>query len=199
LDLSQVQRAAEVILDAYWQERLICIAGNGGSASMASHFVNDLNKGILGHKGDRNIRRFKAMALNDNVSLMTAWANDLGYNHIFSEQVKNYMNSGDLIILISSSGNSPNLVMAAKEARARGVKVLSMTAFSGGELKNISDAHVYIPIDSYQISEDIHLVLAHILSSYFYENLDERNNKQRNSGKMTAVKLIGRQFLVSNL
>ncbi len=184
LDLKQLQSASDLLLEAYRERKLVAIAGNGGSAATASHFVNDLNKGILGHKGERQIERFRALSFNDNIPLITAWSNNVGYERIFVEQVRNYLTKGDLLILISASGNSPNVVLAAEEARARGVKVLTLTGFSGGGLKDLSDCNVLVPVDSYQLSEDVHGVVMHLVVSYLIENLDP--NKERKKGNLAC-------------
>jgi D-sedoheptulose 7-phosphate isomerase len=173
LNHNEVAAAVDLIKASYDLGGIVCVAGNGGSASAASHFVNDLNKGVLGHHGDRKIRRFKALCLNDSTSVMTAWANDCGYDKMMSEQAKNFLDESGLIILISSSGNSDNLLEAAKVAHENGAKVLSLTAFSGGKLREVSDVNVYIPVDSYQLSEDIHVILMHVIVSYLFEELGE--------------------------
>ena len=173
LNHDEVAAAVALIKASYDAGAIICVGGNGGSASAASHFVNDLNKGVLGHHGDREIQRFKSICLNDSTSVMTAWANDCGYENMMAEQAKNFLTENGLLILISSSGNSPNLVEAAKVAQEKGAKVLSLTAFSGGKLREISDVNVYIPVDSYQLSEDIHVILMHVMVSYLFEALGD--------------------------
>src|SRR5436190_705154 len=110
LPLDKLDDVAAVIEAAHSAGKQIFVIGNGGSAATASHMMNDLNKGTLGHKGDATWKRFRVIALTDNVSLLTAWANDTDYNSVFSEPLKNLANPGDVLIAISASGNSPNII-----------------------------------------------------------------------------------------
>src|SRR5882724_10683020 len=130
LPLDQVDKLFAVVEEAHAAGKQIFIIGNGGSAATASHMMNDLNKGTLGHKGDAPWKRFKVIALTDNVSLMTAWANDTSYNTVFSEPLKNFANRGDVLIAISASGNSPNIVAAVEVAKQMGLTVLGLGGFT---------------------------------------------------------------------
>src|SRR5258705_3497855 len=112
LPLAELDKIAGAIESAHGAGKQIFIIGNGGSAATASHMMNDLNKGTLGHKGDAPWKRLKVIALTDNVSLMTAWADDTDYNRVFSEPLKNLAQRGDLLVAISASGNPPNLLVA---------------------------------------------------------------------------------------
>ncbi|NWF65657.1 MAG: SIS domain-containing protein [Chloroflexi bacterium] len=171
LPLDVIEQIATALEKARAERRQIFIIGNGGSAATASHMMNDLNKGTLGHKGDAPWGRFRVLALTDNVSLMTAWANDTDYNHIFSEPLKNLANPGDLLICISASGNSPNILAACDVAKQLGLKIIGLTGFTGGKLAAVSDIALVVPSHDYGPVEDVHMILDHILTSYLYETL----------------------------
>jgi D-sedoheptulose 7-phosphate isomerase len=166
--LDDIIRAIEQARD---EGRQIFVIGNGGSAATASHMMNDLCKGTLGHKGDAPWPRLRVIALTDNVSLMTAWANDTDFNHIFSEPLKNLAQRGDLLVAISASGNSPNIIAAVEAAKPIGVTVLGLTGFTGGKLAKMADVSLVVPSDGYGPVEDVHMILDHIITSYLYEKL----------------------------
>ena len=159
------------------EKKQVFVIGNGGSAATASHMMNDLCKGTLGHKGDAPWPRMRVIALTDNVSLMTAWANDTDYNHIFSEPLKNLAQRGDVLVAISASGNSPNIVAAAEAAKQIGVKVIGLTGFGGGKLAKMADVSFVVPSDGYGPVEDVHMILDHIITGYLYEKLKETHSR----------------------
>jgi D-sedoheptulose 7-phosphate isomerase len=171
LPLDKLDAIAAAIENAHAAGRQIFIIGNGGSAATASHMMNDLAKGTLGHKGDAPWKRFRVIALTDNVSLMTAWANDTDYNHIFSEPLKNLARPGDVLIAISASGNSPNILAAVEAAKQMGLTVLGLGGFSGGRLAQLADVSFVVPSHAYGPVEDVHMILDHILTGYLYEKL----------------------------
>ena len=171
ISLEDIERIVDIIHDAYKREKHIFIMGNGGSAATASHFACDLGKGTLRPAGEQRIQRFKVTALTDNVALMTAWGNDLGYNSIFSEQLKNLVSKEDVVIGISASGNSPNILNAIKLAKKRKATTIGLVGFDGGELAKIADVSIVVRTNKYDISEDIHLMLSHIITRYFLELL----------------------------
>lgn len=175
LPLREIEGVIEIIETAHAAGRQIFIIGNGGSAATASHMMNDLCKGTLGHKGDAPWPRFRVIALTDNVSLLTAWANDTDYNHIFSEPLKNLAQRGDVLVAISASGNSPNVIAAVHTAKALGVTVVGLTGFGGGKLANLSDAAFVVPSSEYGPVEDVHLILDHIITGYLYQRLHEKH------------------------
>jgi len=171
LPLADFERVTQAVEAAHAAGKQIFVIGNGGSAATASHMMNDLNKGTLGHKGDAPWKRFRVIALTDNVSLMTAWANDTDYDHIFSEQLKNLAQPGDLLIAISASGNSPNIVVAVETAKTMGLKVVGLAGFGGGKLAKLADVAFVVPSEDYGPIEDVHMILDHMLTAYFYEKL----------------------------
>jgi D-sedoheptulose 7-phosphate isomerase len=174
LPLAELDKIVAAIESAHAAGRQIFVIGNGGSAATASHMMNDLNKGTLGHKGDATWKRFKVIALTDNVSLMTAWANDTNFNTVFSEPLKNLANRGDVLIAISASGNSPNIIAAVEVAKQLGLTVLGLGGFTGGKLAQRADVCFVVPSSGYGPVEDVHMILDHILTGYLYEKLKRK-------------------------
>ncbi len=144
---------------------VIYIIGNGGSAATASHMANDLNIGLK----RRGIRKFNVISLADNISVGTAISNDIGFENLFSMQLEDVISDKDLLIAISCSGNSPNIIKAVKYAKERNLQVVGCTGFNGGELKLLSDVnfHVDTPKGEYGLVEDVHMILDHIIYSYY--------------------------------
>ena len=179
LPLEALDRVVQAIEAAHASRRQIFIIGNGGSAATASHMMNDLNKGTLGHspgqEGSSEWPRFRVIALTDNVSLMTAWANDTDYNRVFSEPLRNLAQRGDLLVAISASGNSPNILAAVETAKEMGVQVIGLTGFGGGKLAKMAEVSFIVPSDDYGPVEDVHLILDHIITSYLREKLRGQN------------------------
>jgi len=174
LALDSLQRICDVLYEAYGRDRTIFIFGNGGSAALASHMVCDLGKGTHcpppGSLEMTGIRRLKAIALTDNVPLITAWGNDSAYENIFAEQMENFIQPGDIAFGISGSGNSPNVLKALGLARAKGGITVGLTGFQGGKMKDLLDYGIVVPSSCMQQIEDVHLVLAHLM----FVNLRER-------------------------
>ncbi len=170
LDCKDLDKVKKEIIKARKNEKTIFIIGNGGSASTASHITCDLSKGILGHTGEKKIDRLRVISL-DNLATLTAWSNDVGYDEAMAEQLRNLIRKGDLLIAISASGNSPNVIKAVDVAKEAGAKVVGLSGFSGGELKEKSDINLLAKIDKYDVAEDIHLIIGHILTRWLYENL----------------------------
>lgn len=165
LDAASIGRVAEVLARARREGRQVFIIGNGGSAATAMHMVNDLSSGRLPAQS----RRFRVSSLTDNVSVLTALANDRGYENVFAAQMERRLEAGDVVILISASGDSPNVVGAAELARRDGAVTVGFVGFDGGKLAGICD-HVVLartPEGEYGPVEDVHMVLGHLLASYF--------------------------------
>ena len=167
LDLDEVAEVTGYIAEAYTRGKQVLIIGNGGSAGAATHMAADLGKNILPEGHPDGARRLRALSLADNVAWITALANDLGYEHIFSEQLKNFVQEGDLVIAISGSGRSPNILEGMRAARRAGAKVVALLGFDGGPAKDLSDAHVLVCAHRYGHVEDLHMVLIHLITSYF--------------------------------
>jgi len=159
IDLRALERAVEELLACQSRERVVFAIGNGGSAATASHFTCDLTKGT--RRGGPPT--FRAVALTDNVPVMTAWANDNSFEHVFVEQLVSLARPGGVLVAISVSGTSPNIVSAVSAARSMGVIVISLTGSNGGALRAMSDVAVCVPSDSMEVVEDAHLIVAHSL------------------------------------
>ncbi len=172
------EKVATILLDAWENNKQVFIFGNGGSAATASHFACDLGKGTLDNVYDMRERRFRVMSLNDNMSMFSALANDTHYDDVFVQQLRHHLEEGDVVIGISTSGNSSNVVNALKLAKGMNAKTIGFLGFEGGKMKALCDAVLHFPEKSYQRSEDAHLIFEHLLTSYIYEKKKERLNKQ---------------------
>lgn len=162
LDVSKVEEMVDLVVDAYDNDRTVFIIGNGGSASNASHLANDLVKGTL--KSMDQTKRLKALALTDNLALMTAYANDEGYQTIFEQQLRTFAKPNDVVIAISGSGNSPNVIKAIEWANANGLHTVGVTGFGGGKLKEIAKTSVHVPLNDMCTSESVHSVIFHYMA-----------------------------------
>ncbi|QRN99077.1 SIS domain-containing protein [Archangium violaceum] len=159
LDLQEVERAVDLIEDAWRGDQQIFTLGNGGSGSTASHFISDWNKGIPARDG----RRLRGICLNDNVPMMMAYANDVSYESIFEEPLKNLMRPGDLVIGISGSGNSRNVLRAITYANEHGGRTLGLCGYDGGRLKELAQQVLHVREHHMQLVEDLHLSFGHIV------------------------------------
>lgn len=162
LDLDALERIAKALEKAEKAGKQVFVMGNGGSAATASHIATDWCK--TAERVGKPLMR--CMSLNDNVPFMTAIGNDLGYDELFSRQLQNYVQRGDVVVIISGSGNSPNVVKAAKLAKNRGAKVVGMTGFSGGQLRKLADICLHIECDQYGVIEDLHMGAGSIIAFY---------------------------------
>lgn len=162
------EKCIGLLLDAYHQDKQVFVVGNGGSAGTANHFVCDFGKNAV--QGDR--RRFRVLSLCDNIEKITALGNDIAFEEIFRQQLINLMNPGDVVIGISASGNSENLVRACAYAKERGGKVLALLGFGGGKMKDYADASIISPSKSYERVEDLHLIALHMMVCFFKDHQD---------------------------
>jgi len=159
IDREEINKALHLLLKTRDEKCFVYTMGNGGSASTASHFAGDFNKGLsLGRE-----KRFKFVCLNDNLPTMLSLANDVSYESIFEEQLKNFLTPGDVVLAISGSGNSVNILNAVSYAKAKGNSVIGLTGYDGGKLMELSDVKLHIPIDDMQIVEDLHMVFDHLM------------------------------------
>ena len=165
LKLDDVRQSIDVIMEAYYVNKQIFVIGNGGSASTASHLACDLGKGtsVAGKP------RFRVISLTDNVATMTAWSNDVAYEDVFVEQLKNLVNAGDVVIGISASGNSENVIRAMQHAADIGCNTIGWSGFGGGKLATICDVNVVVDSHKYGPVEDVHLILNHVLHAWIQE------------------------------
>ena len=166
--IERVEAMGEILYRAYRHNKHVFIVGNGGSAATASHMACDLGKNTI----SPNRPRFRVISLNDNMALLSALANDVGYDKVFSEQLKNLIHPGDVLISISGSGNSPNILRAMEYARSRAATNIALLGFDGGKAVALADEYVLVPVRDYGIVEDIHMILDHVLTEYFQSRLD---------------------------
>ncbi len=158
-DRESINTVINLLQKAYEEGQQVFIMGNGGSASTASHFACDFNKGLS--YGKR--KRFKVISLNDNLPTLLAYANDVSYENVFLEQLKNFFNPKDYVIGISGSGNSKNVIKAIEYANQNGGITIGFCGYSGGKLKQIAQYSIHVPIDDMQISEDLHMIMIHLI------------------------------------
>ncbi len=163
VDPDEVRRLGDLVYEAWQGGRFVFIIGNGGSACTASHLAEDLGKNCLREEdmAKEECRRLKVMSLTDNVGWLTALGNDLGYDQVFLQQLMHFGSAGDLLIAISGSGNSSNVVAAVDWANRHGLKTFAMTGFRGGELKQIGQDGIHVALDDMGMVESIHLCIAH--------------------------------------
>ncbi|MBV9405545.1 MAG: SIS domain-containing protein [Acidobacteriaceae bacterium] len=165
-DLETVAEAIEILKEARDRDRHIFVCGNGGSASTASHFVTDMVKGASYNRKER----FRIMALTDSMPTITAYSNDVSYDCVFTEQLKNFAQAGDVLIAISGSGNSPNVVSAVEFANTIGCHTIALTGRDGGKLGAISKLQLRVAEPHMGRIEDAHLIICHMLCYYFMDN-----------------------------
>lgn len=177
LDCQAIDAVADTMFSAWQADRMIATIGNGGSASTASHFVADLVK-TAAVDGQRRLR---ATCLSDNIGLLTAIGNDIHYDDIFKYPIEALTRPADVLIAISASGNSPNIVRACQFANDHGLFVVTLTGFDGGKISKIADLHVNIPSENYGIVEDLHLMIGHIITQSLRTRIEATLTCESNS------------------
>jgi D-sedoheptulose 7-phosphate isomerase len=165
VDLSKVARAVEILSEARERDGMIFVCGNGGSASTASHFVCDMVKGA----SFGQTSRFRIMAFTDGLPTITAYSNDVGYESIFVEQLKNFAKANDVLMTISGSGNSPNVLRAAEYANSIGCKTIALTGRDGGQLGPLADLEIRVAEPHMGRIEDCHIIVCHMICYYFMQ------------------------------
>lgn len=170
LDIEQINDAINAIVCAYEKGKTIYVFGNGGSSSTASHIVCDFNKGICSSLE----KKFHVICLSDNVPMMTAIANDISYDDVFEFPLIGRLNEGDVLLAISGSGNSKNVIKAVEYGKAHNAVIIGMTGYDGGKLFKLADYHLHAPVNDMMKSEDIHLTFDHMIMTILSEAL---NNK----------------------
>jgi len=165
-DWSSVGQLGKDMHECWLAGRQVFFCGNGGSAGNAIHLANDFLYGIAKRTGGG----LKVQALSANPAVMTCLANDVGYDYIYSEQLAVLAASGDLLVVLSGSGNSPNILRVLEQAKTMGVKSCAILGYSGGECKSLADLSIHFPIDDMQVAEDMQLVVGHMLMKWLYQN-----------------------------
>ncbi|MEI6311600.1 MAG: SIS domain-containing protein [Bacteroidota bacterium] len=178
LDVVALEKAARLILDAYHKGANIYICGNGGSGASASHITGDYIKGAS-YGLDK---RFKFICLNDNITSILAISNDLSYEEIFIEPLKNFAQAGELFIGISGSGNSANIVKAMQYAKDSGLQTIALSGFKGGKIKDMADVCIYTPVNDMQITEDLHMMALHAIFQYIVKELFGKSTNEKTMG-----------------
>ena len=172
LDIDKVNSFMNSLELARKRDSSIFIMGNGGSASTASHFLNDFNKGV----SEFLTQPFRFVCLNDNTATIMAIANDIGYEAVFEFQLRGKVTNNDLVIGISGSGNSDNVLNAIKYAKTIGASTIGLSGYDGGRLAEIVDLSVHVPVMSMQITEDIHMIINHLMMAVFFKELCGKNH-----------------------
>ena len=166
MDLANVDHAIALFRNARENGRHIFVCGNGGSASTASHFACDIVKGASYQRD----KRFRIMALTDSLPTLTAYSNDVSYECVFAEQLKNFAEPGDLVLAISGSGNSPNVLRAVEYANSIGCETIGLTGRDGGKLGSIARLNIQVPVPHMGRIEDAHMIVCHMIGYYFMDS-----------------------------
>ncbi len=169
VSVEQIERVLDVFEEAYRDDRTIFICGNGGSASTASHWVCDFSKGTNATHG----KRLRMISLGDNLPMLTAYANDVNYDSVFAEPVRTFVRPRDVVVLLTASGNSPNVLEAARAAREMGAVTVGLIGFGGGKLAQLVDHQITVGAREYGPVEDLHLILDHIISLHMRKVIAE--------------------------
>jgi D-sedoheptulose 7-phosphate isomerase len=173
IDTNEVRALADAMYRCYETDRMIFLIGNGGSGSNASHFCEDIGKGTLHRKyfDDDRKKRVRILSLTDNTPYILAWGNDEGFDRVFVEQLKNLASAGDLLIAISGSGNSPNILRAVQWANEHNVNTFGCTGFTGGKLRGLARQGLHVPLDDMGIVESVHLTAFHWVVDDLYRRI----------------------------
>jgi D-sedoheptulose 7-phosphate isomerase len=159
IDKNEINKAINVLTKARDDKKNIYIMGNGGSAATASHFAGDFNKGLSLNRD----KKFRFICLNDNFSTLLSLANDVSYDAVFVEPLKNFLEDGEVVMAISGSGNSKNVINAVEYAKSKGIVIIGLSGYKGGKLMELSDIKLHVPIENMQIVEDIHMIFDHLI------------------------------------
>lgn len=168
IDCGKIEEIGDLFYSTWDKGRQIFILGNGGSAATASHFACDLGKGTLKNEYDKKEKRIKVISLTDNVSTITAYSNDVGYEEVFSQQLRNLVNPADLVTIITGSGNSKNIIRAVEAAKEMQAATIGLLGFNGGKVKDMLSKYILVPSNHYGRIEDAHLMLCHLISGYIF-------------------------------
>lgn len=185
----EIQKIANVLLSAYKKDKTVFILGNGGAASTASHMACDLGKGTLKNVYNQREKRLRVISLTDNVATMTAFANDLSYDDMFVQQLHNLVKQGDIVIGISGSGNTPNIIKALMYAKNQGAVTVGFLGYhNGGKAKEFVDYGITIQSANYGIIEDLHLALNHVLTTCLSYMKEHTDSKTFTNGELKKMK-----------
>ena len=169
LDKQALSQAVSILEQARSEAKTIYVVGNGGSASTATHIACDFSKTVIGHKGDASWKPFKCVSLTDNASLITAWSNDVDFQQAYAQQLENLGSEGDVLIAISSSGSSKNIMNCIGVAKSKKIHVIGIAGFNGGQMKDVVDVCLSTDSQEYGPIEDIQMIMNHLMVFYFYQ------------------------------
>ena len=175
IDVAQVEQAVEVLLAAWRDGKRVLLMGNGGSSSSVSHIVNDMQKNIHLEAG----KPLRTLCLSDCTPLMMAWANDTSWDNVFAPQVQCWAEPGDVVLGVSGSGNSMNIINGIVAANEAGAHTLGLAGFAGGKLKQTAQQCIVVQSDNMQRIEDVHMILLHLIFSTLQERAKEEKEKRR--------------------
>ncbi len=183
LPKKEIAKALNILQAVYERDGRIYVFGNGGSMAIATHWVSDFNKTVFSRHLEKHSRRFQAIRLPSTESEITAWANDVGFDMVFAGPLQNYLQDSDVIIAISSSGNSPNIIKAVELAKSRHVPVIGFSGFdTQNKLNLLADAKVHIATEKgeYEVVESVHGTIMHLMTKYFKDYFDHLVEKSQN-------------------
>jgi D-sedoheptulose 7-phosphate isomerase len=180
LPIEEIAKAMNALHACYERDGRIYVFGNGGSWAIAGHWVTDFNKTVFSGSLDKNHRRFRVSRVPPTEEELTAWANDIGYDMVFAGPLKNLLEDADVVIAISSSGSSPNIIKAVEVAKERKVPVIGLSGFDGGKLNQLADIKILVPTakGEYELVESTHDTVMHLMTRYFRHYIDHVNQKK---------------------
>lgn len=183
LPYKEIAKAMNILQATYERDGRIYAFGNGGSLAIATHWVADFNKTVFAHHLAKNIRRFQAIRLPTTDEELTAWANDVGFDMVFAGPLRNYIREGDVVIAVSSSGSSPNVIKAVELAKEYKIPVIGLSGFDGGVLNQLADAKINVKTKKgeYELVEGVHAVILHLMTRYFrsyFDYLEENSSRK---------------------
>jgi D-sedoheptulose 7-phosphate isomerase len=167
----KIDAVRQSLESAFNDGRTVFVAGNGGSAATASHMACDFQKTTLAKEHERIAKRIRCIALSDNMPLITAWGNDVSYNEVFGQQLRNLGNEGDTLLVITASGNSPNILNALEAAHQQGIKTIGFLGFQGGKALPLCDLAIVVQSSDFGVIEDAHSVLMHMVTAALRETV----------------------------
>lgn len=179
LPQKEIARALHILHAVFERDGRIYVFGNGGSLSLATHWVSDFNKTVFSHNLGGHSRRFQAIRVPSTEEELTAWANDIGYDMVFAGPLKNYLQDKDIVVAISSSGNSPSIINAVELAKSYKVPIIGISGFDGGRLNELADAKITVKTKpgDYELVEGVHAVVLHLMVKYFKDYFDHITKK----------------------
>lgn len=181
LPVKEIAKALNILQAVYEHDGRIYVLGNGGSLAIATHWVADFNKTVFSHHLGKHTRRFQAIRVPSTESELTAWANDVGFDMVFAGPLKNYLQDADMVIAISTSGNSVNVIKAVQLAKKNHIPVIGLSGFDGGKLNKLADAKILVETkkDEYELVESVHGAIMHSITAYFKDYFDHIAKKSR--------------------